>query len=104
MTIFGLGIIIFGLILMFVPGIPFELQTLGLALIPSGIITAITEFYLHRDFIQEFRQTRHKSEVIDLLEKLGIENIYEDRKGNDPIFEYIASIANTTPRKLKKFS
>ena len=91
-----------GLIFIFIPRLPPEFRTLGIALIPAGIITAITEFYLRRDFLREFRNARYKYELIDRLERLGIENISENRWKEDPAFGYIASLAKAAPHTVKK--
>ena len=100
--IFALMITILGLIFIFIPGFPSEFRTLGIALIPAGIITAITEFYLRRDFLREFREARYRYDLIDKLERLGIENIFESRRKEDPIFGYIASVAKRAPHTVKK--
>jgi hypothetical protein len=100
--IFALVIITLGLILLFIPDFPPVARTLAIALIPAGIITAITEFYLRRDFTREFRETRYRYELIDQLERLGIVNIFENRRKEEPIFGYIASAAKTAPNTVKK--
>jgi hypothetical protein len=97
-------ITILGLIFIFIPGFPSEFRTLGIALIPTGIITAITEFYLRRDFLREFREARYRYDLIDKLERLGIENIFESRRKEDPIFGYIASVAKRAPHTIKKYN
>lgn len=95
LVVFLLGWI-FILLSIFLPRSPllFAFRTLGVAMIPAGIIAAITEFYLRRDLIREVRETRHKYEFLDRLEELGIRNIYGERTGGkDPIFGRIAEMA-----------
>jgi len=71
-------------------------------MIPAGIMAAITEFYLRRDFLREFRETRYQHEFIDRLKELGIKNIYSERTGGkDPIFGRIAEMAGK-PYNLQK--
>ena len=101
-VIFALVVTMLGLIFIFIPGLPSEFRILGIALIPAGIVTAITEFYLRRDFLREFKEARYRYDLIDRLESLGIENIFENRREEEPIFGYIASIAKRTPYTVKK--
>jgi hypothetical protein len=101
-VIFALVVTMLGLFFIFKPGLPSEFRILGIALIPAGIITAITEFYLRRDFLREFKEARYRYDLIDRLERLGIENIFENRRKEDPIFGYIASIAKRAPHTVKK--
>lgn len=100
--IFALVVVILGLIFLFVPGLPSEFRTLAIALVTGGIITAITEFYLRKDFIREFREARYRYNLIEELERLGIKNIFENRRREDPIFGYIATAAKTAPHTIKK--
>ncbi len=100
--IFALVVTILGLILIFIPGLPSQFETLGVALIPSGVITAITEFYLRKDFLREFRETRYRYDFIDKLERLGISDIVESRREEDPIFGYIISMARSAPHTIRK--
>ncbi|MCL0034627.1 hypothetical protein M1N21_01730 [Dehalococcoidia bacterium] len=100
--IFALAVVILGLIFLFVPGLPSKFRILAIALIPAGIITAITEFYLRKDFIREFREARYRYDLIDELERLGIKNIFENRRREDPIFGYMAAAAETAPHTIKK--
>ena len=100
--IFALAVFMLGLIFIFLPGFPSEIKTLGIAITPAGFIAAITEFYLRRDFVREFRETRYQYELIDRIKELGIKNIYLDRtSGKDPIFGRIAEMA-CKPSNLQK--
>lgn len=101
-VIFALVVVILGLIFLFIPGLPSEFRTLSIALITAGIITAITEFYLRRDFLREFREARYRYDLINKLEMLGIEDIFENRREEEPIFGYIASAAKSAPHTIKK--
>lgn len=100
--IFGLTIIVIGLIFLFSPNLRGEFRTLGIALIPAGIITAAVEFYLRKDLLRDFRETRYQYELIDRLRGLGIKNVYDSRRREDPIFGDIARMAKSTPHELKK--
>jgi len=100
--IFALVIIIAGLILLFSPSLPSEVKDLGISLIPAGILTAIAELYLRKDFMQEFRKAQYRYDFLAQLEKLGIKNIYESRREEDVIFGTIARIAKSEPQNLEK--
>jgi hypothetical protein len=101
-TIFALAITILGLIFIFVSSLPSEFRDLGISLIPAGILTAITELYLRKDFMREFREAQYRYAFFAQLEKLGIKNIYESRRKEDVIFGAIAESAKNNPLYLKK--
>lgn len=100
--ILALVVTIIGLLFIFIGCLPSEFKILGTAMIPAGIITAITEFFLRKDFIIEFRETRYKYNLIERIEKLGIKNIFESRRSEDPIFGKIAQMAKNSPGSIKK--
>jgi hypothetical protein len=100
--IFALSIIVVGLILLFFPSLPSEFKNLGISLIPAGILTAIAELYLRKDFMREFRKTQYRHDFLAELERLGIRRIYESRRKDDVIFGTIARIAENEPQEIKK--
>lgn len=100
--IFALFITVLGLVFVFVSSLPLQFRDLGISLLSAGIITAIAELYLRKDFMREFREAQYRYAFVDQLEKLGIKNVYESRRKDDIIFGTIARIAKNNPRDLKK--
>jgi hypothetical protein len=102
-TIFALSIIVLGLFFIILsPPLPSEVRDVGISLIPAGILTAIAELYLRKDFMREFKEAQYRYEFFAELEKLGIKKVYESREKEDPIFGEIAQIARNKPQSLKK--
>jgi hypothetical protein len=101
--IFALVTIVFGVVFIFLsPPLPSEVRDVGISLIPAGILTAIAELYLRKDFMREFREAQYRYELFAELERLGIKKVYETRRGKDPIFGEIAQIAQKEPQRLKR--
>lgn len=100
--IIALMFVVLGLVFLFAPGLRPEFRTLGIALIPAGVITTVTEFSLRRDLVRELRESTTRYDRFCELERLGIKNVFENRRSDDPIFGCIASTAKTAPRTLTK--
>jgi hypothetical protein len=105
-AIFALVITLLGVVFIFAHGLPPEFKDLGIALIPSGIITALNEFLLRSDFLRDLKEIQRGHALSEKLESLRIIDIYEKRAAaeRDPIFGYIALMAKDAPEKMKKIS